>query len=151
MNYVTMDGALNTHDTFVKWLDELEKKTEYIEIVTPYSDGSDDELICEIREYILETKKVGAWWGTKTNRKNSTLFRIKANKKVFDLLRGYHTFCISVIHSEYGCSAETTDFGDKDIAFFDDRKEPIFYTTTHEGYLQLRTDCKSLLKRIEKK
>ena len=33
-----------------------------------------------------------------------------------------------------------TNFGDDDIAFFDNEKEPLLYTVTHEGYIRVRED-----------
>ena len=43
---------------------------------------------------------------------------------------------------EHGEWVEETDFGDKDIAFFDEKKEPMLFTITHEGYVGLRKDLK---------
>ena len=149
MKYVAMDGKLNDHCVYVAWINELEKVTKYIEIVTPYRDGSDDELLVKIQDWILETGQVSEWWGTRTVEKSSSWFRIKADRKVFDQLRKYQTFCVLTAYSEYGDFVEQTDFKDKDIAFFDEKKEPLFFTTTHEGYLQLRNDSRYLLKQIE--
>ncbi|MDE7264285.1 MAG: hypothetical protein K2N64_06460 [Anaeroplasmataceae bacterium] len=129
---------LNEHSEYLKILNILEQKTKYIEYVLV--DESDTWFINALQEDIYEQKKVNHWWGTKTSQR-CCLYKIKASTTLFSILRKFSTFCV-MKSGEWGDYTEATDFGINDIAFFDDRTEPILFTTTHEGYIEIREDIK---------
>lgn len=132
MELIDYTGKLNNHNKYLKVINKLEDKTEYIEIVL-IDESEDNELIDQIKDDIISTKKVSKWWGTKTFAKNN-LYKIKTSKKLFYLLKKYETFC-KYFESDNGDYAETTDFGFDDIAFYDKDGNFLLYTTTHEGYI----------------
>lgn len=128
--------CLNTQEAYRNALQYLKAHTRYIEIVLV--DESDTRLIDAFAKDIVETRKTKRWWGTKSSRA-STLVTIKATSQLFHYLNGFSTFCILTTDA-YGDHALSTEFGENDIAFFDEKKEPLLFTTTHEGYIEIRED-----------
>lgn len=133
---------LNDHNEYLKILNILEQKTTYIEYVLV--DEDDTQFIETLKNNIVTQKAVNKWWGTKTSQRCS-LYKIKASSEVFSQLKKYSTFCI-LKTGDWGDYTEITDFGINDIAFFDDKLEPLLFTTTHEGYIQLRMDVINWIK-----
>ncbi len=129
---------LNEHSEYVKLLDIIAKKTKYIEYVI--IDSDDTKLLDCFEEDIMFRKNTNKWWGTKISQ-SSTLYKIKASSKLFTFLKKFETFCIQITNN-FGDCVQFTDFGINDIAFFDDKTEPILFTTTHEGNILLREDIK---------
>ena len=127
---------LNEHSDYVKVINILESKTKYIEYVVV--DEDDVGLIDYLQGDIIQQKYVNKWWGTKTSQ-SCCLYKIKSTPKLFSRLKKFSTFCIFKT-GDCGDYVESTDFGINDIAFFDDKSEPILFTTTHEGYIALRKD-----------
>lgn len=140
MEYIDLKGKLNKHKDYLKIIEKLEEKTKYVEIVL--IDNKEDEMIEVFEKDILEVSKVNSWWGTETEGEPSALYKIKATPKLFEFLKGITTFCITEKNIWGESHTKTTEFGYKDIAFFDEKEELIFCTTTHEGELFLRGDLK---------
>lgn len=134
--------TLNEHNNYLKLLNILETRTKYIEYVV--LDEEDTSLIESLQDDIINQKTVNKWWGTKTSQ-HCNLYRIKASSKLFSLLKSYSTFC-HLKTGDWGDYTEPTDFGINDMAFFDDQREPLLFTTTHEGYINIRKDLLHLLK-----
>ena len=144
-------GKLNDHESYLKVLKILEEKTKYIELVLRNKD-----IVKKFKSDIIGSKIVTEWWGTKMI-KSTKLFRIQATKEIFEFLRKYETFCKyyfskRVIDNFYesgsilGDVCESTDFGDDDIAFFDDLDNILLCTTTHEGYIMISLEIKNEMK-----
>lgn len=129
-------GKLNEHGEYLSVLGQLEKKCRYIEYVLV--DEEDTRFTDKFEGLIISAEWKNKWWGTKTGGKNKVL-RIKAAKEIFRYLRQLDTFC-KYNMSDNGDTAEETDFGINDIAFFDDNELPLLFTTTHEGYVTIRND-----------
>lgn len=129
---------LNEHNEYLKMLDILARTTKSIEYVLV--DEDDTGLVDLLQDDIYLQKDVNKWWGTKTGQR-CRLFKIKATPKLFSYLKRLSTFCVMKT-GDYGDYAETTDFGINDVAFFDDKPEPILFTTTHEGCIALRKDIR---------
>lgn len=129
---------LNEHEEYLKLLSILEKKTKAIEFVLV--DENDTRLVDEFKNFVTSEKEVNKWWGTETSKK-CKMYNISATHKIFSYLKKISTFCL-IKTGKYGDYAETTDFGMNDIAFFDEKSEPILFTTTHEGYIEIRDDIK---------
>lgn len=139
MNLIDYTGRLNNHDDYLKMLDRIEKKCEFIEIVI--LDGKkSNKLVDKFSHNIIDISKVSEWWGTKTKGSNY-LYKIYSSKGLFEYLRGFETFCK---YYEYGTTEESlrrgdysvdTDFGIDDIAFYDKNDNCLLCTTTHEGYI----------------
>ena len=130
--------TINEHINYLEMLKLLKCKTKYIEYVIV--DEEDTRIADKFNQDIVLEKSVNKWWGTKTSQK-CKLYRIKASNELFSYLKKFETFCIMKCN-QWGDVAQYTDFGINDIAFFDDKNEPILYTTTHEGYIELRNDIK---------
>lgn len=135
MNIVDYTGKLNTHEEYIKILEKLKEKCEYIEIVI-IDEREDNELVKEFKEDIIEKQKVSEWWGTETQAINN-LYKIKSSEKLFKYLEKYETFCKYYSSEEKGDTNETTDFGYDDIAFYDEKNNYLLMTTTHEGYIAI--------------
>lgn len=139
MELLDYTGKLNDNESYLKILDKIEKKCEFIEIVI--LDGKkSNKLVDKFSDEIIDTSKVSLWWGTKTNGSNY-LYRINSSKELFEYLRTFETFCK---YYEYGTTEESlrrgdysvdTDFGIDDIAFYDKAGDCLLCTTTHEGYI----------------
>lgn len=129
-------GKLNSHKDYLHIIKLLETKCEYIEYVLV--DDDDRKLIDRFSDDLVSVKDRKSWWGTKSSH-GSKVYTIKASKELFKYLRGFETFC-KFSASEYGDVSEETDFGFNDIAFFDKNQLPLLFTTTHEGYITVRSD-----------
>lgn len=130
---------LNEHNEYLKILKVLEQRTKYVEYVLV--DEDDTRLIDNLQDCIFAQKNVNKWWGTESSQR-CRLYKIKASPKLFSQLKKFSTFC-ELKTGDWGDYTESTDFGINDIAFFDDKTEPILFTTTHEGYIELRDDINS--------
>lgn len=142
MKLLDYTGKLNEHNEYLEILKKLEEKSKYIEIVL-LDERESNDLINEFRNDIVFTEKVSKWWGTETMSINN-LYRIKASSKLFEYLRQFETFCkYYKSDKNYNCVHQvSTDFGIDDIAFYDDNKIPLLFTTTHECYITIRVDLK---------
>lgn len=123
---------LNDHNEYLKVLEKLKNKTQYIEYVLV--DKKNTYLIEQLKNNILKIKLVNQWWGTETFEKHH-LYKINATSESFEFLKRYSTFCMVKNHKVI-----QTDFGINDIAFLDNKGEPLLFTTTHEGYIDIRKD-----------
>ena len=141
MDYISIDKQLNEHEAYVKLLNMIRYKTKYVEVVLINGERFDD-LLDSVWDYIAEHRVVNRWWGTVRGGRGADLYKIYSSKRLFDQLSKYSTFCVVTTDDEHGEWVEETDFGDKDIAFFDEKKEPMLFTITHEGYVGLRKDLK---------
>ncbi len=136
MKLMDYSGKLNSHKDYLHIIKLLETKCEYIEYVLV--DDDDRKLIDRFSDDLVSVKDRKSWWGTKSSH-SSKVYTIKASKELFKYLRGFETFC-KFSASEYGDVSEETDFGFNDIAFFDKNQLPLLFTTTHEGYITVRSD-----------
>ena len=128
-------GKLNNHRKYLKVLNVLEKETKYIEIVL-IDEKETNDLVEKFKQDIISTEFVSSWWGTETEAKNK-LVKINASKELFEYLKQFETFCkykSSLLRGDY---SEITNFGDDDIAFYDENDEILLCTTTHEGYIMI--------------
>jgi len=134
-------GKLNKNAKYIKILNALELKTEYIEVVL-IDEKETNDLVEKFKNDIVSTEIVSEWWGTKTVARNK-LIKIKASKELFDYLKQFETFCK---YYEYGSTIKSflrgdyskiTDFGYDDIAFYDEKEQILLCTTTHEGYITI--------------
>ncbi len=136
MKIVDYTGKLNNHNEYVKVLNQLENKCQYIEYVLV--DEYELEFIERFKSLIISVELKNKWWGTKSSKK-SKVYKLKASKEIFKYLKQFETFC-KYIFSDKGDIVEDTNFGINDIAFFDDKEIPLLFTTTHEGYITIRKD-----------
>lgn len=139
MRLVDYTGKLNSHADYLEMLRLLETKSSFVEYVLV--NECDAGLTGEMKNSVESVRLTKSWWGTKSGQKKK-VFKIKAAKELFRLLRRYETFCKYEISGE-GETAVGTDFGDNDIAFFDGHDLPLLYTTTHEGIIMVRSDLLS--------
>lgn len=66
------------------------------------------------------------------------MYVYRYDKAIFKKLKNYSSFFFFQTDCN-GCdSMRFTEFGDKDIAFFDKNDELVFWTITHEGYADIR-------------
>ncbi len=136
MNLVDYTGKLNDHDEYIKILNKLENKCQYIEYVL--IDDDEVDFINRFSGLIISTTMKTKWWGTKSSGK-SKIYRLKASQEIFKYLRQFETFC-KYVPSNLGDVVEDTNFGINDIAFFDEKEIPLLFTTTHEGFITIRQD-----------
>lgn len=138
MKLIDYTGKLNHHHEYVRVLKKLKQTCQYVEYVLIF--GQDDEagLPEELKDFVILEAWTKKWWGTKSSHRRR-LYRIKWSDEVFAYLKQFETFCkSSFVHGKM--IAEDTDFGQNDIAFFDDETIPLLFTTTHEGYISIRDD-----------
>lgn len=133
-------GKLNSHKEYLDMLELLEAKCERIEYVLV--DEADTRLIERFRDLVISVEQKNNWWGTISDGnswRGSKAYTLGTSKELFQYLRGFETFC-KYIFSVHGDCVEETDFGINDIAFFDKNEMPLLFTTTHEGYIKVRSD-----------
>ena len=146
MEYIDYICKLNNHDDYLKMLDILESKCLYVEYVLV--DGrKSDELVDKFHTDIISKDKTREWWGTVTTPA-CIRYKIKASKGLFDYLRSFETFVKYIMKVGYPDRCINAEFGINDIAFFDSEEDPMLFTTTHEGYIDVRKDIDKEYKKV---
>jgi len=139
---IDYDTNIQTHEQFVELLLKLRKLTKYITIVQPYRKNKGEPLIRKAMNSmeLIDEYRSHEWYGTYTLGYGYVYeFDVKYKEFFKDLMR-YEAFYIP-LEDKYGCyRPQKTDFGFDDIAFLDEDKQPLFYTTTHEGYSMIHPD-----------
>ncbi len=132
--------TLTDHEQFLRLLSALEKETASLEIVQICGEDANEPLIKAAIPFLLKKENVNKWHGTKRGGKGVPKYTIRADKAFFKHLRKYEHF-FKNSHDEYGCDMVIeTDFGQDDIAFLNKSGEPLFFTTTHEGYATIAAE-----------
>ena len=98
-----------------------------------------DDFTQKFKNDILDIKIIRGSLATESMEKNK-LVRFKATMEFFEYLECFETFCKFFTSEVRGDYAELTDFGDNDIAFYDNNKMPLLLTQTHEGDIWIRDD-----------
>ena len=134
-NTVDYEGKLNNHEDYLKILDILEKKSNFIGIAGKH------EITDKFKNDIIKIEKSSSWWTEETSYVEY-IYYIKASSELFDFLRKYETFCKTIVYkNEFfnyeTLQGETTDFGVDDIAFFDNDCNILLATVTHEGFIHV--------------
>lgn len=143
MNYEEI--TLSDREQYLRLLSALEKETAVIEIVRICGEDADEPLIKAAEPFLLKKESVNKWLGTRSGGKGVPKYTIRADKAFFKHLRKYEHFFKNSV-DEYGCDKVIeTDFGLDDIAFLNKNGEPLFFTTTHEGYATIAAE---LLKKL---
>lgn len=132
--------TLTDHEQFLRLLSALEKETASLEIVQICGEDANEPLIKAAIPFLLKKENVNKWHGTRSGGKGVPKYTIRADKAFFKHLRKYEHF-FKNSYDEYGCDMVTeTDFGQYDIAFLNKSGEPLFFTTTHEGYATIAAE-----------
>ena len=134
-NLIDYTGKLNNHEDYLKILNILEDKTDYIEL------AYENDIVYKFKKDILYKKHTTSWF-SEESFPGANLYRIKASKELFDYLKTFETFCKCFIDPYTGVylSVEETDFGISDIAFYDKEGKSLLETVTHEGEIFIRDD-----------
>lgn len=128
---------LTDHQQFLRLLSALEKETAVIEIVRINGDDTNTPLIKAALPYLIKKETVNKWHGTRRGGSGVPKLTVRADKALFAHLRKYDHFFKNT-RDEYGCDAVIeTNFGQDDIAFLNKNGDPLFFTTTHEGYASI--------------
>ncbi len=136
MELADYTGKLNSHADYLNILKHLKQKSKYIEYVLV--DEDDTRLVDKFKDLIVSVQPKNKWCGTKSSKK-SKVYKLTVSKELFQYLQKFETFCKYTV-SNTGDISENIDFGFNDIAFFDDKDLPLLFTTTHEGYIYVRSD-----------
>lgn len=133
---------ITSYEQYVELLNSLKKITKYIQIVQISGEDPKDKLIQSANKYmgLLDKKPVRKWLGTVKGGKSVPQYTYKSNSKFINHLKKYNSFFYNTKNKFGFDDVIETDFGQDDIAFLDENKEPLFYTTTHEGYANIRKD-----------
>ena len=142
---------LKSHEQYLDILNRVKKRTVYVEIVQISGLSKkyikNDKVVQFANEHLrlIEKCKVNEWLGTWSDPKGKKyLYSIYYNDETFwDFLSGFSSFFFAGVNESEKYVVEETEFGLDDIAFLDKDKNPLFYTTTHEGYAHI---AESLLK-----
>lgn len=126
--------TLTDHEQYLRLLSALEKETAALEIIQVCGEDESDPLIKAALPFLRKKETVNKWLGTRQGGKGAPKYTIRADKALFKHLRKYEHF-FKNSRDKYGCDTVIeTDFGLDDIAFVNKNGEPLFFTTTHEGY-----------------
>lgn len=144
---IKYDGRLNKHDNYLKMLEILEKRCEYIEIFVYMSrrieigdiETADNEIALNFRNDIIFSKSTPKWEQTETDK--GLLIRIKASHQLFEFLSKYETFCISGTKIQ----RSDTDFGVDDIGFYDKDEILLLSAIPHEGIIDVDRDIAKVM------
>ena len=134
---------LTSHDQYLKLLKLLEREATIIEIVQINGDDQNDPIIKAAQPYIIRKQNVNQWLGTLRKGAGVPKYTLRAEKPFFGFLQRYEGVFFNEMDKR-GCdTVRETDFGQDDIAFFNRKGEPLFYTTTHEGYAAIGVRLKA--------
>ncbi len=128
--------ALTDHTQYVKLLAALQPKTAYILLVQITGEDLQDSVAAKAISCmdLIEKSAVNRWPGTIRSGKGAMQYLFGANNQFFTFLKTFPSFFFNR-KDPWGCdTVEETAFGQDDIAFLDNGRHPLFYTTTHEGY-----------------
>lgn len=130
--------SLKSHEEYLKILNKLKAKTKYIEIVQINGSDDEDKVVGFSNSHLklIEKREVNKWLGTKTSRRvPKYIYCISSEDKAFwKFLSGFSAFYLEMQDQKGGYAPLETEFGLDDIAFLDINRDPLFFTTTHEGY-----------------
>ena len=134
-NLIDYTGKLNNHEDYLKIIDVLEDKSDYIELVY------ENDIVYKFKKDIIHKEHTTSWF-SEESYPGGNLYRIKASKELFEYLRTFETFCKCFIDENTGVylSVEETDFGISDIAFYDKDGKSLLETVTHEGEIFIDED-----------
>ena len=128
---------IETHKQYLEILNQVRKDTALIVIVQ--IDGVDrEDSVVETAKQMMSLEKqetVSRWLGTIAPGRNAARYVFRKHRSFFGYLATFESFFL--VKSMDPFVVEATDFGMDDIAFLDQNGEPLFYTTTHEGYANL--------------
>ncbi len=144
-NTIHYDEKLNNHEDYLKMLNILEKKSDFIGIAGKH------EITDKFKSDIIKIEKSSSWWTEETSYVE-LIYYIKASSELFAFLRKYETFCKTIVYkNKYfnyeTLETETTDFGEDDIAFFDSDCNILLATVTHEGFIYVAENIDKLFKK----
>lgn len=126
--------TLTDHKQYLQLLSVLEKETAVIEIVRICGENADEPLIKAAAPFLIKKENVNKWHGTRCGGKGAPKLTVRTDKAIFAHLRKYEHFFINSRDEHGWDKVIETDFGLDDIAFLGKSGEPLFFTTTHEGY-----------------
>ncbi len=130
---------LTDHEQYLRLLSALENETVTIEIVRTDGSRAETPLINAANRFLIKEETVNKWHGTKRGGSGVPKLTVRADKSFFAHLKRYEHFFVNA-RDKYGCDAVIeTGFGRDDIAFLNGNGEPLFFTTTHEGYAAVST------------
>lgn len=85
----------------------------------------------------IRAKKVKSWKGTTTSSTNNLLYRFDSSPVFKELLLEFDNFFTikkkEISKNTYSCSIEETNWGQSDIAFYDNKNKVISFIIAHEG------------------
>lgn len=131
LNQVDYSGKLNKHQDYLKMLNILEEKCNYIGITY------DHELVKMFEKDIIQTTNTNEWWGIETSITATVTF-IKTSKELFAQLKKYETFCkYEDTQYLFDDPVKLTEYGISDIAFYNNQNNILLRTNTHEGFIDV--------------
>lgn len=130
---------IKNHQEYIDILNKLKEKTKYIILVQINGYDEDDEIVVYANSVMeLEQKReVRKWLGTVTRGGKAVQYTYVVSKAFFKYLYGFSSFFFNTTSREGGFQVIDTEFGLDDIAFLDQDRNVLFYTTTHEGYANI--------------
>lgn len=133
---------LTDHQQYLRLLSALEKETVTIEIVRICDVRAETPFIKCAKRFLIKEETVNKWHGTRRGGSGVPKLTVRADKAFFAHLRRYEHFFVNT-RDKYGCDAVIeTGFGRDDIAFLNGNGEPLFFTTTHEGYAAVSAELR---------
>lgn len=127
---------LTNHEQYLRLLEKLRKKTVYIMLVQINEEDEREPILAKALSCmeLVERRCVSKWLGTVRKGPKAPRYLFRADDRFFKFLKGFPAFFFNR-KDGWGCDiVEETDFGQDDIAFLDQERSVLFYTTTHEGY-----------------
>ncbi|WP_426351102.1 hypothetical protein ACPWSR_07715 [Alloiococcus sp. CFN-8] len=133
---------LTSHEQYLDILKKLKSKTAYIVLVQiDGEDKNDLNLVKALKQMeLIGTKKVNEWLGTRTRGFPAVRYIFKFDERYIKYLSNFDSFFFNTTDKWSYDAVEKTDFGFDDIAFLDENRQVLFYTTTHEGYANILPD-----------
>lgn len=130
---------IKNHQEYIDILNKLKEKTKYIILVQINGYDEEDEIVAYANSVMeLEQKgEVRKWLGTITRGGKAVQYTYVASKAFFKYLYGFSSFFFNTTSRGCGFQVIDTEFGLDDIAFLDQDRNVLFYTTTHEGYANI--------------
>lgn len=129
---------LNNKEDFAIYINKVFKYVRKIEyVILEFDNKANKKILKYMKDNNIRPKKVKSWKGTTTSSKSNLLYRFNASPLFKELLLGFDNFFTiskkEISKNVYSCSIEETNWGQSDIAFYDNKNKVISFVIAHEG------------------
>lgn len=132
---------LRSHKEYLELLKKLQPSTKYIDLVQIDDNQNDAVIVYALSNLkMIHKEKTNTWLGTQRGGAGVMKYTFEMNNTYWNYLSSFTSFFYNYKKDDGEDDIQTTEFGFSDIAFLDKEMQPLFFTTTHEGYAIIKQE-----------